>query len=96
MLGSALKLLLFSPTYGEAILKEMERIIREDKRRTYLFSVSTSAKQEEAARLEAVADNLFMTHSAQKPVLQLFLRIARLKDGRFSPEEIQVPIPPNP
>ena len=92
--GSALNLLLFSPTYGEAILEEMERTIRDDKRRTYLFSISTSAKQKEAARLEAAADNLFMTHSTQKPVFQLFLRIVRLKDARFSPEEIQVPIPP--
>ncbi len=92
--GSALNLLLFSPTYGEAILDEIERTIRDDHRRSYLFSISTSAKQRQAARLEAAADNLMLTRSVQKPVFQLFLRVVRLKDVRFSPEEIKVPITP--
>ena len=90
--GSALNLLLFSPTYGQALLEKMEVLLREDKRRTYIFSVSTSANREAIARLEAVADNLIMTRSEKGP-FRLYLQIVRMKDAPFSTEEIQVPIP---
>jgi len=92
--SSAINLLLFSPTYGEKILHKMETLLREEhKRRTYIFSASTTAKKEEIARLERVVDNLIMTRSEKKP-FRLFIRVVRLKDVRFSDEEIQVPIPP--
>jgi KaiC/GvpD/RAD55 family RecA-like ATPase len=90
--GSALNLLLFSPTYGQEILERMETLLRDDKRRTYIFSVSTSANREAIARLEAVADNLIMTRSEKGP-FRLYMRIVRLKDALCSTEEIQVPIP---
>ncbi len=72
----------------------MEKTIGDNNRRSYLFSISTSAKQQQADRLEAAADNLMLTRSVQTPVFQLFLRIVRLKDARFPPEEINVPITP--
>jgi len=91
--GSALNLLLFSPTYGEEILNKMETVFRERKSRTYVFAVSTSAKKKEIARLEKIADNLIMTHSEKEP-FRLFMNIERMKGVRFSNEEIEVPIPP--
>jgi len=90
--GSALNLLLFSPTYGQALLEKMEVLMRDDKRRTYIFSVSTSANREAIARLEAVADNLIMTRSEKGP-FRLYLHIVRMKDAPFSTEEVQVAIP---
>ncbi len=93
VLGSALNLLLFSPKYAPAILEKMQETLRQDKRRTYVFSISTSAKKDQAAQLEEAADNLLLSRSVHKPEFQLFLRVVRLKEARFSPEEIQVPIP---
>ncbi len=91
--GSALNLLLFSPTYGEAILERMRRTVAEDKTRTYLFSASTTAKREEIAVLEEAADNLIMSHSKKDP-FRLYMRILRMKGVPFVSEEIEVPFPP--
>jgi len=91
--GSALNLLLFSPTYGKQVLQKTEELFRKEKDHTYIFSVSTSAKKQEIARLEEAADNLIITRSEPKP-FRLFLHIVRMKDAKFSDEEIQVPIPP--
>ena len=93
--GSALNLLLFSPTYGAQLLDKWETLFRQpEKEYTYIFSVSTTAKKEGIARLEAVADNLIMTRSEKEP-FRLYMRIVRLKGVPFSSEEIQVPIPPH-
>ncbi len=91
--GSALNLLLFSPTYGDELLTRLAYILQHDKRRTYFFSVSTSAKKEQIAQLEKLADNLLMTRSEKKP-FRLFMRVLRLKDVTFLTEEVSVPIPP--
>ena len=91
--GSALNLLLFSPTYGRAILEQMKRTMIEDRRRTYLFSASTTAKKEDIAEIEAVADNLMMARSEKEP-FRLYFRIIRMKDVPFSMDEVEVPIPP--
>ncbi len=92
--SSAINLLLFSPTYGEAILHKMELLFQEEKKtHTYVFSASTTAKKDEIARLEQLADNLIMARSEKKP-FRLFMRIIRLRGVRFSNEEIPVPIPP--
>jgi KaiC/GvpD/RAD55 family RecA-like ATPase len=90
--GSALNLLLFSPTFGINVLEKMKATIRDDKRNTYIFSVSTTAKREAIAELEQEADNLFMVRSVNKPFRLLF-RIIRLKDVAFSSDEVLVPIP---
>ena len=56
--GSALNLLLFSPTYSAKTLEQMRRTLAEDKRRTYVFSASVKPKAAEIARLEEAADNV--------------------------------------
>lgn len=89
---SALNLLLFSPTYGEAILAKMKATSQENKKRSYLFSASTTAKAEEIAELESVVDHLIMTRSTKSP-FQLYMQIERLKDASSIPGEIRVPFP---
>ncbi len=91
---SALNLLLFSPTYGAAILEKMKATMGNEQPYTYLLSASTTAKGEEIAELEAVADNLIMTHSTKKP-FRLYMQIERMKNVPFLPEEIQVPFAAN-
>ncbi|MBN1834464.1 MAG: hypothetical protein JW820_01370 [Spirochaetales bacterium] len=88
--GSALNLLLFSPTFASAVLARIKKTIREDKRRTYLFSVSTTAKEEMIAELEAVADNLISSRAVTNP-FRLFMQIVRLKNSAFAPEEVEIP-----
>jgi len=89
--GSALNLLLFSPTYKEAILKNIHRIIKNDKSRTYIFSVSTSAFVNEITKWEEAADNLMYTRM-EKP-MKLLLRIEKMKGVNYTKDEISVPIP---
>ncbi len=91
VMGSALNLLLFSRTYGTAILDRMKRTIRDDKRRTYVFSVSSTAKKDMIDQLEAVADNLFVARSTRRP-FRIFMRIERMRDVPFLPDEVEVPI----
>ncbi len=94
LFASAINLLLFSPTYGSQILARLEDMLQHDRRWTLLFSASTTAKAQEIARLEATADNLWMTRSEKDP-FRLYLRIVRMKGVRFLSEEILVPIPPD-
>jgi len=90
--GSALNLLLFSPTYEKQILNQMIDTVSNDKTRTYLFSISTSVKKKEIENLERAADNLIMTRSENEP-FRLFMNIIRLKDLPYKTGEIEVPIP---
>jgi len=87
---SALNLLLFSPTYGQAILGKMKATTGDTRGYTYLFSASTTAKAEQIAQLEAVVDHLIMTRSTKSP-FQLFMSIERVKGAPFVSDEIQVP-----
>ncbi len=91
--GSALNLLLFSPTYKDDIFKKLKDIIEGDKDKTYIFSVSTSAFEEEIKIWEEAAENLAFTRM-EKP-MRLFLRIHKMKGVEFSREEVEVPIPRN-
>ncbi|MCK4976236.1 MAG: hypothetical protein KAS36_04860, partial [Anaerolineales bacterium] len=79
--------------YGDEVLESMLKTIRADKRRTYMFSVSTSAKKEKIARLEQAADNLIMSHSQKNP-FRLYMHVVRLKDAPYITDEVMVPIPP--
>jgi len=88
---SALNLLLFSPTYGDAIFEKIKETIITNTDKTYLFSVSTSAKINEIAQLEKMADNLILSRSEKEP-FRLYMKIIRLKGVHFNPAEIQVPI----
>ena len=92
--SSALNLLLFSPTYGEGILDKLKTISQDDKKHSYLFSASTTAKAKEIAELEAAVDNLIMTRSTKSP-FQLYMEIERMKGVPFVSGEIQVPFAPN-
>lgn len=91
--GSALNLLLFSRTYKDAILERMRRTIAEDKSRTYLFTVSTSAFKENIRVLEDAADNLMFTR-VERPPMRLYLTITRMKGVKFLEKEAEVPLSP--
>jgi KaiC/GvpD/RAD55 family RecA-like ATPase len=93
LFGSALNLLLFSPTYGKALLEEMKTTLMKSEEVTSLFSVSSSAKKELIVQLEAVADNLLVAHSARDP-FRLFLQIRRMRYVPFYDAEIEVPFAP--
>ena len=88
--GSALNLLLFSPTYKKDVMKYFKDIIKNDKGKTYIFSVSTSAFADEIKIWEESADNLMYTRM-EKP-MRLFFRISKMRKVKFSGEEIEVPI----
>jgi len=90
--GSALNLLLFSPTYRDSILTKLKTFIQENKDNTYAFAVSTSAFADKIELLEQAADNLMFTR-IERP-MQLFFRIARMKGVKFSKAELKVPISP--
>ena len=90
---SALNLLFFSPTYGEAVFSKIKETIKINTDKTYLFSVSTSAKFNEISQLEKLADNLIVSRSEKEP-FRLFMKILRLKEVPFNTEEKQVPISP--
>ncbi len=88
--GSALNLLLFSPTYRNDIIKKLETIIKENKNRTYVFSVSTSAFASKIKVWEEAADNLMYTRMEEP--MRLFLNISKTKEVKSSKEEIEAPI----
>ena len=88
--GSALNLLLFSPTYSERMLSRLETMLREDKSRTYLFTVSSSALKEKIATLEQAADHLMFTQMT-RPEKKLHLRVARLRGAPYLDESIVAP-----
>jgi len=67
--------LLFSPTYKKLSLDKLEKFLSEDKKRTYLFSVSTSAFREDIKRWEKAADNLMFARMEEP--MKLYLKIAK-------------------
>ncbi len=91
--GSALNLLLFSPTYWKEIRSKIIETISGEKEYTYIFSVSTTAKAEEIKAIEDAADILIYSHS-EKPPFRLFMKVLRANNVKFVGDEIQVPIPP--
>jgi KaiC/GvpD/RAD55 family RecA-like ATPase len=91
VVGSALNLLLFSPTYGKDILAEIKETMARTDTHTSLFSVSSSAKKEMVSELEEFADNLLVSRSSRDP-FRLFLRIERMREVSFKPGEVEVPI----
>ena len=88
--GSALNLLLFSPTYGNRMLFRLKTMLREDKSRTYLFTVSSTVLKEEIATLEQAADHLMFTQMT-RPEKRLRLRVARLRGAPHLDESIVAP-----
>jgi len=88
--GSALNLLLFSPTYKDKVIENIENILKNNKSKTYIFSVSTSAFADEIKIWERAANNLMFTRM-EKP-MKLFFKISKIKEVEFSKEEVNVPI----
>ena len=88
--GSALNLLLFSPTYKDRMHNKIREILETDKTKSYIFSVSNNVLGDEIATWEKAADNLIFTR-VENP-MRLFLRISRVKNAPFSTEEVKVPI----
>lgn len=90
--GSALNLLLFSPTYGNEILEKVKLLFSEPQQQTYIFSTSTTAKAEDILKLETTAENLIITWS-EKTTHKLYMKIEKMKSVTFVNEEIEVPFP---
>lgn len=93
LFGSALNLLMFSPSYGDQVIDAMEHTLTHTDDVTVIFSASTKPKAEQVKRLEQAADNLIMSHKAKDDFV-LHMQIQRMKHVAFSDEEITVPIPP--
>lgn len=88
--SSALNLLLFSPKYGERLLSQVESMLRSDKSRTYLFTVSSSVLKEKIHAVEQAADHLMFAEMTE-PEKKLHLRISRLKNALHLERTIRVP-----
>lgn len=93
LFGSALNLLLFSPTYSKGILEEMKRSLKEGDKYSVLYTTSTSAKGDQVAELDPIADNL-MTVRGERATRKLYLTIHRMKDVLFLSDEVEAPISP--
>jgi len=88
--GSALNLLLFSPTYKDSLTKKFRAILKSDKHRTYIFTVSISALRADIQKLEEVADNLLFTEGS--PEKGLYIYVERLKNKKFNRGKVKVQI----
>jgi len=88
--ASALNLLLFSPIYRQPNVEKLEKLLQEDKSRTYIFSVSTSAYEEEIEKWERAADNLMFARM-EKP-MKLYLSIEKMENKAISVNEVLVPL----
>lgn len=87
LFGTALNLFMFSPTYRESILETfVEAAERTDI--TSLFTVSTSAFEDEIAEVEAAADTVLMTEMADGT---LRLRGERSDSVELTEEVVDVP-----
>jgi len=91
LFGSALNLLLFSPTYGKEILEEMKKSLKKGSKYSVLFTTSTSAKGDLIAELDSVADNLMVVRG-DRVTHKLYLTVERMKDVKFLKDEFEVPI----
>lgn len=86
--GSALNLLLFSPTYGDALLETMADTAQAPSVGTALFTVSTSAFEEQIETVEAAADTVLLTDTDDQT---LQLKGVRSDSGDISTGMIDVP-----
>ena len=86
--GSALNMLLFSPTYGAGIFKKISTLLQS--RENYLFTIANNTFEEQVAEWENRTDNLFFTHGTG--IMHLGFKVLKLHRGRFSTEEVRVPL----
>lgn len=86
--GSALNMLLFSPTYGAGIFQKISALLQS--RENYLFTIANNTFEEQVTAWESLADNLFFTHGTG--IMQLGFKVLKLHSGRFSKDEVGVPL----
>jgi len=87
--GAALNLLLFSPTYRKPTLENIISILKNDKTKTHIYSVSTSAYADDVKLWEEAADNLMLMRM-EKP-MKLFFNIERMQGVNYKTDEINLP-----
>ncbi|NJE10577.1 hypothetical protein E3E25_06520 [Thermococcus sp. MAR1] len=90
VVGAALNLLFFSPTYGRAIHRKIMDTLASNKTKTYFFTVNTDVFRDMVEELEGAADNLMFSRM-EKP-MRLFLRVERVKWAPFERKEVEVPL----
>ncbi len=89
--GSALNMLLFSPTFSVSIHQKIKKIVQSGE--NYLFTIANNTFNEQATVWENEADNLFATHVTG--IMRLGFRVLRLCKGDFNTNETAVPITEN-
>ncbi|HDS74199.1 MAG TPA: hypothetical protein ENN56_01530 [Firmicutes bacterium] len=90
VLSTALNLLLFSPTYREALLEKLKTLLSQDRSRTHICTVSTSVFENDIESLEEASDNVLSVRM-QRP-MNLYLTINRMRNVSFVKDEQRVPI----
>lgn len=86
--GSALNMLLFSPTYGAEIHQKIVELLQSND--NFIFTIANNIFEEQIAVWEKMSDNLFFTHGTG--IMHLGFKILRMSEGRFSKDEIEVPL----
>ncbi|WP_297417484.1 ATPase domain-containing protein [Thermococcus sp.] len=90
VVGAALNLLFFSPTYGRAIHEKIKGALSVDKTKTYFLIVNTDVFRGMVEELEKSADSLMFSRM-ERP-MRLFLRVERVKGAPFERKETEVPL----
>ncbi len=90
VVGAALNLLFFSPTYGRAIHEKIKGALSVDKTKTYFLTVNTDVFRGMVEELERSVDSLMFSRM-EKP-MRLFLRVERVKGAPFEKKEVEVPL----
>ena len=89
VVGAALNLLFFSPTYGRTIHSIIKETLKKDKSKTYFLALNSDAFKTMAEELEASSDNLMFSGMRAG---RLYLRIARMRGVSFKKGDIEVPL----
>lgn len=89
--GSALNLLLFSPTYSEK-MGDTIRETMDDPRYTSIFSISSKPKEELVRYIVGGAGTVLFTDRPGEE-FELFLEVRKAPGGQFPRERIRIPIP---
>ena len=71
-------------------MQKITTTLSEPSDKSYLFSVSTTAKGKEIKEIESAVDNLIMVHK-DKNSHQLFLTIKRMKGVTYVRKESKLP-----
>ena len=88
--GAALNLLFFSRTYGKGIYAKIKETLKEDKDRTYFFTVNSDAFRDMVEDIEKNVDNLMFSRMGEG--MKLYLRVTRMKGVSFIKKEVEVPL----